>query len=771
MYKNLISAFGFLLIPSLVYGIGVPTSGIDWEASMISIQSFDAAHPTHEANFSCFGGGFSDLPISRSLQEMAFSNTSPGPENDSGLITGSSCFQQAGEYQLQISLVDNAGNIGTAESYLLTVRPAEADSLLTTIRPIAYEKETDNPAIGTLNGNTTDCTAERLVANAEDDCQLQVSLRDEFGNVVVVNRPLGRMAIPGRDINNRDLNTFADAEGVFIDGLRLNDSLNNPSFRTDNDGNFNFTVSALAPSIDIITSPIDAAFKLSQIIPRNTPFEFPIPAIADDGSTSGTTTVTKSADLQFEPWVKLFLSDNAPSGGSASAPNEPLYFLLGDTKVLYAFAGTMLDHFLPSGFDVFVKGFNRPVGLFFEDEDLTSGFGDIDGDTVPEGLRISLAGNATSRSEDFETILKSASGLSSDENVAFGSKIRHSYREGSSTKTVLYPGGNLGSSIGPDPAFPAVTLPVDSIPGGTPGTATALLVGADIEGKVLANQDVRAVNDANAKFVTVGGITAVDIREDVTRNAEVITRGSNSVNSPGSNINFNINSGWTGDVAYFEDATVTLTGASSPMVFDQGQKTIVIRDGNLFIPDDLIYGPGFDDSLGVILINSTVNNLDLGHIFVKNDVQRLVGTYYAEGSILSTDAITDPQHTDTIANRELTNMDDPNAPLGLQLLLEGTILTRNTLGGALLDPPFTPEGPTTEQDEAIKYDLHFVRRYVPPLDPVTLDPLPDSANNNCVKPDGATCDVNKHSFVIRADGRVRNLTPPGFDQLSGFSAQ
>lgn len=771
MKKILISVLA--LIPLSVSAIGVPTSGIDWSASTVSVQSFVGDHPSHETNFQCFGNSFADLPITVTLDQLAFAKADPGPESEEGLITGSTCFQQAGEYQLQIRLVDQAGNVGTAEAYVLMVRAAEAGSLYTTLEPVAYTKETNNTSLAepTITGATSDCTAERLVANAEDDCQLRLTLRDDFGNVVVVPGSVGDITVPNRDVTNRDLNTIANPDQSFLDGIRLNGGTGNLNFVTDSNGSFDFDVSALAPSLEVFNSVADAAFTLGRIVSKPTSFTFPVPNVADDGQILATTTnLSQSIDLQFEPWVKLFLSDVAPGAGAASEPNDPLYFLLGDIKTLYAFADTTLDHFLPDSFEVFVKGFTRPIGITFVDEDLTNGPRDIDGDSTLDGLPIAMSGNSRTRNSVFETVMTALAGLNTDENVALGSKIQHVFTgESSGSKTVTYPGGNLGSYVGPDPAFPGITLPDPNVPGGRTGTATALLVGADIEGKILAEVDINVISD-DTQLVNIGGTSVLDVREEIVRNAETLTRGMSPLNTPGSDINFNINTGFTnGDVAYFQDATVTLTGGT-PMVFDGGAKTIVIEDGNLFIPNDLVYAGDFDDSLGIILINTDVSDRSNGNIFVKNNVQRLAGTYYAEGAFLSTTVISDPQYDGVIANRELTNVDDPNAPLGLQLLLEGTILTRNSLGGALLDPLQTPYGVTDDRAEAIRYDLNFVRRYVPPIDPVTLQPLSDAQNNQCVKVDGV-CDRNKHSFVIRADGLVRNLTPPGFDQVGGFSAQ
>ena len=770
MRKLLFSLLLVLLAPTLVSGIGVPSSGIDWSNSTMIIEQFAAAHPSHEGNFNCFGSSYTDLPITVNLDQMAFSEVVSGPAREKGLIASQSCFQQAGLYEVSLTLVDQVGNVGLPVTYTLRVKAGPAGSLRTTLEPISYTKETNNPAVGALTGNTNACNDERLIANNADECGLRLSLRDDFGNVVVLPTAVGNLSVPGRDTDNQDLNLIEAASEVFVDGLRFDGDLGDLPVSTDRNGNFDFTVSALVPSLEILTSAVNPTFNLSRILPRPVQFEFPVPEVGENGDFLATTTlVNKSADLQFEPWVKFFLSDRPATGGSATEPTDPLFFLLGESKPLYGVADTLLDHFLPDGFEIFVKSFNRPVGLFFEDEDLTNGVSDIDGDTVPEGLQINFAGNARNQSDDFETALKSTVGLAGDENVALGSKIRHSFVEEGITKTVLYPGGNLGSFIGPEEAFPGVTLPDSSLPGGQAGTATALLIGADIEGKILTNSDIRLVDAASTELVNLGGVSVPDVREDVLRNATVLTRGLAPLNAEGSNINFNPNTGFTGgDVAYFKDTTVTLTTGSNPMIFAGGIKTIVIEDGNLFIPNDLQYS-SFDDSLGIIMVNTQAEAVETGNIFVKNTVQRLVGTYYADGALLSTDAITNPRLTDTIANRELTNVDDPAAPLGLQLLLEGTLLTRNTLGGALLDPPRTAFAPTT-QAEAIVYDLHFVRRYVPPNDPVTFELLPDSANGSCVKVAGA-CDLNKHSFVVRTDGRAQSLTPPGFDRLPGFSTQ
>ena len=99
----------FLLMPVIAFGVGVPSSGVDWTTSTMVVESFVADHPSHEANFSCFGSVYGDLPITVNLDQMAFAEVVPGPVREKGLIASAACFQQAGLYDVTLTLVDQVG--------------------------------------------------------------------------------------------------------------------------------------------------------------------------------------------------------------------------------------------------------------------------------------------------------------------------------------------------------------------------------------------------------------------------------------------------------------------------------------------------------------------------------------------------------------------------------------------------------------------------------------------------------------------------------------
>ena len=107
--------------------------------------------------------------------------------------------------------------------------------------------------------------------------------------------------------------------------------------------------------------------------------------------------------------------------------------------------------------------------------------------------------------------------------------------------------------------------------------------------------------------------------------------------------------------------------------------------------------------------------------------------------------------------------------------MEGTIYSRNTLGGAILDTSqnkdglfYTPWEETDDKNLAQKYDFHFIRRYIIPYYKEGAKrgfKIPDSENNFCTK-ENEKCDINPHAFIIRTDGRAVNSPPPGFKTLS-----
>ena len=129
----------------------------------------------------------------------------------------------------------------------------------------------------------------------------------------------------------------------------------------------------------------------------------------------------------------------------------------------------------------------------------------------------------------------------------------------------------------------------------------------------------------------------------------------------------------------------------------------------------------------------------VGNILVDKDVQKISGSYFADGGFMSGNNVGEGN------KYEYTN----------QLLLKGSLLSRNTLGGSIsgnnTNRDYTPWEKDLDNEElARRYDLHFVRRYDQSLD------------NGASAHVGISRETNTAAFIIRPDGKVNNLAPPGF---------
>jgi hypothetical protein len=143
--------------------------------------------------------------------------------------------------------------------------------------------------------------------------------------------------------------------------------------------------------------------------------------------------------------------------------------------------------------------------------------------------------------------------------------------------------------------------------------------------------------------------------------------------------------------------------------------------------------------------SSSSSDEGTGNIFIADGVKKIIGTYYSEGSLIGR-----------------------SSGYGNQLMIEGLIYTRNTVGGAVFDSNSeynTPWGRATDKDEAELYDLHFVRKF-------------DSSGfysasigkpiGKCVTKkmyfgvDSSDCINNHSSFLVKSDNRAVLNTPPGF---------
>ena len=349
--------------------------------------------------------------------------------------------------------------------------------------------------------------------------------------------------------------------------------------------------------------------------------------------------------------------------------------------------------------------------------------------------------------------------------ISFSSVVSYEITDGG-VQTISYPSGSLGSGL----------VGSDQSDGHTDDEIGTTLIGVSVEGKILGSKDAVVINDPSTfNGVQISeGDSLSDVRREVFENATRITR---SIESKVPNVVDNViafDTAWfdNEDVVYVLNNDVAITNSGAPLSMPSGQKTLVIQNGNLIIEDELRYAD-ISDSFGFILINdSVVKEPDTGNVFVKDDVQRIVGTYFAEGGLMSLPSSIIVTDND---DAEIAFSDNGDANNELQLIIVGTMLTHNTLGGGIYQvssdnyiTPWesTPGSTPAEEARAVKYDLHFLRAYTPEYDAGGVQTnLTECASN----PGSSVCYQNSAATVIRYDGRAVKTPPPGFEGASFFA--
>lgn len=716
-------------------------SGIDWENSIMMVE-FDPEN-TEVPAFSCFGYSTDRLTTSGSggtlltacdsysgtythcvweyLSELGYDDENTEPE-----ITN--CFQQAGDYQVSSYLFDYAENLSGPDTSVFTIKAGSPD---------------DTQSVITADAACSDLT---LIANGVDSCNVELDVRDEFGNPVT--------QLDGQTVElTSDANFVVDANSGdydFLTGTRIDGQVIPPSSSTGislplssgaDDVTNTFAVSAWAPSIRQV------GVYLGKNEAFNFPFQFEMPTVDENGNLDLGNTVTfeygqYTIPLGFQPWATTTFE-------VLSSPPEFLLDVEGQLKVIR-------NLLLPTS-----GGPNNQVEVFIETI--------LPPDLYFEGLPINPIPFVTSVQERILNItlrLSDPTGVVTGD-ASFAGDTRYQINDGG-TRDIRYPSGALGAGFGADCAI------ADDCDGTTIYLGS---IGASIEGKIIGDKDKGVVQDYNA--VRLGDIESVeDIREEVFTQAFQVTRGIEPQTQTGTQA-LTFATSWfaSTDVALVEDADVKLGSSGSTLTLPTGANTLVIRNGNLIIEGDYEYGDSLD-SFGIIMINDEVEETPAtGNIFVKDDVIEMAGTIFAEGSLF-----TIPNALIITNDGDASVSDVSNGHVAAnetQLLFTGTLLTHNTLGGGILvdldTNYFTPWGDTVgtsdpERIEAEKYDLNFMRSYQPLYD--TATPPNQTNTTDCYQPDpvGApgVCDSNINAMIIRYDGRAVEIPPPGFDGASFF---
>lgn len=166
--------------------------------------------------------------------------------------------------------------------------------------------------------------------------------------------------------------------------------------------------------------------------------------------------------------------------------------------------------------------------------------------------------------------------------------------------------------------------------------------------------------------------------------------------------------------------------------------TIIVTGGaSLYLKNNLTYNANNQSSLGIILLGDDTTGAG-ADLLIDPNPTNLVGAVYAEGSLMSyidRPGLAEPYFYGTGNNTQL---------LANQLLWQGSIVSKNTIGGA--PKKIIPSGKSclatiSSLDCAQRYDLNFIRRF----SVNTVGAMPDFANkiaNNGKFSGNGSCDSN-----------------------------
>ncbi len=723
--KKIISIFSLILpISIFAIDIGVLDSGINWNSSTLTITEFKDTD-TGATEFNCFGASLAKKTVP--LKNI-FSNSVAGSTD--GTESSETACKTAGDYTFEIKLVDMAGNTFEKTGYKLRVFPSDADHM--------------NLEYSNCN---TDSTG--VIADGNKACEISVEVFDKyynkfakFNNGSGVRSENSSINLEIKDQGNTSYFDYytMNTDDLFRDGLMPPPEVNS----LDSDAKTTMELKANAPSIDIIQGA-DSDAKVSFLTAKEVDLLFEFYKVNDNGTLNANkNTLTESGTFKFSPWVKLALEDPDNKLGSLEIDGTGAEIKI---KSMTGVAGVNL----PSGLKTkLIDISSSGIDIDLADDVNFNSFANLENGLSLTGWGIDSIDETMSR---FLRLIK-GNGVLSSLDWGIVTKITH---ETKSNKNISYPGGNLGETAFWKNKTPDVNYNTDDCLNCDTSdlSGNIAFIGADIEGQVRSKKDIfgLGMGVGDGHIINMGGLSVKDTREEITRNAYSLYRSlspDTAENISIDGIDFTNKDEYPTGVAYYKGNTVSLKGEIT------GIGTIVIVDGNLVIEDNMNYTNQATDSLGVILVNTKIEKpedgkvLETGNIFVKSDVQKMVGTYFADGSLLSLSS------TATVGTPVLSYIYPGEDNLNSQLLLKGTIFSYNTLGGSeILDIDTgkysTPWGEVEEQDEAKIFDIHHIRRY-------------DKNTGTCVKNtnNNADCDTNHFAFIIRPDGKIKNITPPGF---------
>ncbi len=587
---------------------------------------------------------------------------------------------------------------------------------------------------------------------------------------------------------------------------------------------FDFTISALAPSIMKLGNTGKAQY-VAALSPATLDLTFMFPKIDQYGNEildggdidlNNVTEITQPTALLFYPLFQLqpkvleYIDDEGNEQVVAFADSPiPIDSHLIENKNDDGFGDPIIESADVNAWLFTTLGFEE---MNFQNEDINPAddendadleydtfgytFGPQNDDPV-EGITGPYLESEDPNDGDFENfIYTSASGYQGQE-INLATKIQYEIIDplDDVPTSISYPSGFLGSyeSLG----FPEdFNLGGGLILFGVDDVFFFRFVGATIEGGVIGQVEKLSLagtsdverNETYSTYIS-DGLSANEAREAMRERAFELTIGlgtAPNIISCEDELDFSSFEHVFDDydVVYVHDCDIRIDGEVAVDPFGSltddekgkynhltqklattlpiGQNTLVIKNGNLFLDNDLWYESWAEDSFGFVLFNEDLDSYPItSNVFVKYPVKRLVGSYSLEGGIFTYKGGTTPADFDpSFADEEDDDDDDtvdetsdiisntadipPNDMTGgtniatilqqqiedfnrTQLILHGTVLSFNTLGGFhikhseipfLAENFFTPwqnfpnAGDNADARKiSIQYDIHYLRRF------------------------------------------------------------
>lgn len=775
--------------------VGMVQSGIDLYQSTIEIDYTKYTNDDH-TTFECFGesqalisgnasvqknlleafGGFDSDTTggNRFSQEGASANefielAIDDPTNEELR----NCFQQAGDYAVTVELKDAVGNLDS-QVFNFTIKAASPNAEKTTVEDLG--------GCGTA------------YANNSDTCSLGLVIRDEFGNRV--------LELSGENVSVYDNRQSADPWASddanlgtsFLQGIKLL-------------GSYFFEKTSLGDAVPVTVSALaDATLPFQSITPslkkkedgwqetvvRDYPITVQTPNVQNDGSLgiANALALNITAPLKFfqpldintqitagimdggafKSLTEVNTDNSEPDCGDPAATENTICPEWGADQVVKIDVlqnNTSGWGSLPSNIVGALQRFMYPPNLY----KVQYGY-DVNNPTPPPATTTEniFAGDVSYPSPDLEFF---------PADTPLGSQGEEAQPGGVSTDEGEYPAEttfnysyiwkflpppasewfNVGSAKDSLEIKTKIDYTLDSknvsyFAGKYQADTDDNVLDILIEGFVSGSFDKVALIE---NLVRIGNTGSQDTRSTITANAFKLIRGAENVKN--SDYTLNVSDFSSQDVIVVKGADAILGDLpTNTLTLPSGKKTLIVLDGNVNIKSDLAYA-NEKDSFGIILVNTPSSAVDstnsttypqTGNIFVHSDVMNIAGSYFAEGGIMTQDSI--PSSGDVFAN--VTNASQK------QLILEGTLISRNTVGGGLTpdgDNEYTTpwgkianDGGEVGKTVARRYDLRNIRAF-------------SSAGGTGHSDPNINANQDGHPFILRQDRKAVNTPPPGFE--------